>query len=525
MTRTDAADGPARSAMRTAGLGALSGALAGAAFTPLGLWPLAWVALTPWILGLSRSSVRGGLVSGGAFGLVFFWFGMGWLRHPTWLAALGLGVYHGLFFAGASLALRPLARSRSVVVLACAWVGLDLLLGRLFTGIPWLLLGYSQIPWPTVIQVADVTGVHGVTFLLALTAAAAAAAWRAPIGRAVRGAIVPAACVVGALVYGAMRTDAPFPGDAGPRLVGIQPNIEQRLKDAKPRPGTENVFDLNDRLTRVALASTSPPDLLIWSETMNPFHNLGVDTVPRFARGAEEFGRLAAEVYRVPWLLGTPYYLGEPQPEGWPPYTNAAVLFGADGRIRGRYDKLHPIPWGEYVPLGLGFIADVLEGFTGFPLRMVPGRDATVLEAADARFGTLICFDVIYPRYARQMVRGGAQFLVNLTNEAWFVESAEFDQLLAQSVFRAIENRIDVVRVTNSGISAHIDARGRVVARVEEGGRDRAVQGILRCRPALRGPTTLYTRYGEAFAVAAASVASIALLLAMFRRRRHKSGS
>ncbi len=522
MRRPDATDRPSLPAGRTALLGALSGALAGAAFTPIGAWPLAWVALAPWFVGLSRTSVRGAVGSGFVFGTVFFWFAMAWLRHPTWYAALGLGLYHGLFFAGASLALRPLARSRSVFVLACAWVGIDLLLGRLFTGIPWLLLGYSQIGWPTVIQIADLAGVHGVTFLLALTGAAVAAAWRAPPGRALRGAIVPALCLGAAVAYGLTRPTT-FAAVDGPRIAGIQPNIPQALKDATPKPGTDGVFERNDRLTRAALAS--PPDLLIWSETMNPFHNLGTPDVPRFANGAEAFGRLARETYRVPWLLGTPYYFGAPQADGWPPYSNAAVLFGADGRILGRYDKLHPIPWGEYVPLGLGFIADFLEGFTGFPLRMQPGREATVLEAADARFGTLICFDVIYPRYARQMVRGGAQFLVNLTNEAWFLESAEFDQLLAQSVFRAIENRIDVVRVTNSGISAHIDAGGRIVARVEEGGRDRAVQGVLRCRPGLRGPTTVYTRAGDGFAIGAAAVGLIGLFVGRFRARRRKSGS
>jgi apolipoprotein N-acyltransferase len=190
--------------------------------------------------------------------------------------------------------------------------------------------------------------------------------------------------------------------------------------------------------------------------------------------------------------------------------------------VVGRYDKLHPIPWAEYVPLGLHFVGDLIERYAGFEMSMLAGEHAVVFPFGDDgawSFGALICFDVIYPRYSRRMVAGGARFLVNMTNEAWFGESAEFDQLLAISVFRAVENRVSVVRATNSGISAHIDYRGRVLDRVHsKDGRDRAVEGALRCRVGFGNGGSVYTRFGDAFAMTCAAAALLAVLT-RFRRR------
>jgi apolipoprotein N-acyltransferase len=194
--------------------------------------------------------------------------------------------------------------------------------------------------------------------------------------------------------------------------------------------------------------------------------------------------------------------------------------------VRGRYDKLHPIPWAEYVPLGLHFVGDIVERYAGFPMEMVAGQDAVVFRfGPDGKwsFGALICFDVIYPRYARRMVAGGAGFLVNLTNEAWFGESAEFDQLLAIARFRAVENRVSMVRATNSGISCLITPRGEVRSQVVAGrGVNRGVAGVLRCRVPLRAGASVYTEAGDAFAIACA-VLTVATLLGNLRRKRRKS--
>ncbi|MBN2490644.1 MAG: apolipoprotein N-acyltransferase [Planctomycetes bacterium] len=520
--------------------GALSGFLVALAFPPAALWPLGWVGLAPLFRALGRSTPGGAAAAGGAFGLVSAALAMSWLTVPTAVGWIAVALYFGLFYAALGPVLRAVCVLRNrfgPVLVAAAWVGGDLLIGRLFTGIPWLMVGYSQVERTRLIQIADVTGVHGVTFLTALSAAVIAAAWDAR-ERPRRGLLAPlglwAALAIATLVYGEMR-GRQFGGAAredGPWVAAVQPNIPQALKDSAVAVEGREVFERNDRLSLEAAGADPRPDLIVWAETMNPapLYPLGPGDDPPYGANRLAFATLARARYRTALLLGTLYYT-EPLRRGapYPPFHNSAILFTRDGRESGRYDKLHPIPWAEYIPLGLRFVGDILERYAGFDMKMIAGREPVVFRFGPEEswsFGALVCFDVIHARTACRMVAGGARFLVNLTNEAWFGESAEFDQLLGIARFRAVENRVSLVRATNSGISCLIDARGDVVARVRDrAGRDRGVGGVLRCRVPVRTRPAVYTVAGDAFAVSCAVLGLAAVLAsaaAGLRSKRRK---
>jgi apolipoprotein N-acyltransferase len=515
----------------------LSGVLLAFAFAPVAGWPLGWIGLAPWFVVLGRVSVRGSLGSGAAFGLVLGAAGMHWLTVPTWIGYIAVFLYFALFHACVAPVLRAVIRVRSrfqPLLVAAAWVGTEFLIARLFTGIPWLLLGYTQVSLHSLIQIADLTGVYGVTFLLALASAILARGFqdhrRGGGGEALRRSTPVAGVwlilVIAAWIYGEVRLRSfeSSPDVRGPTVVAIQPNIPQALKDTADRMTADRVFKQNVVLTERALEEVPRPDLLVWAETMNPtsLFPLGDGEFRRFQFSMDEIAKLPRIYFATPFLLGTVYFAEPPRDSRVSPYYNSAILFGRDGKVLGRYDKLHPIPWAEYVPLGLHFVGDLIERYAGFEMNMLAGEHAFVFpfgEDGAWSFGALICFDVIYPRYSRRMVAGGARFLVNMTNEGWFGESAEFDQLLAISVFRAVENRVGMVRATNSGISAYVDYQGRVRDRVRgpKGG-DRAVEGILRCRVRFGGSGSVYTHVGDAFAVVCA-VAALLTVLTRFRKR------
>lgn len=516
----------------------LSGILVALAFAPVGWWPLGWIGLAPWFVVLGRVSVRGSLASGAAFGLVLAAVGMHWLTVPTWVGFIAVFLYFALFHACIAPVLRAVIGVRSrfqPLLVAAAWVGTEFLIARLFTGIPWLLLGYSQVSLHSLIQIADLTGVYGVTFLTALSSAILARGFEdhgsGGGGEAFRRSTPVAGIwlilVIAAWIYGEIRIRSfnAASEERGPSVVAIQPNIPQALKDTADRMTADRVFKRNCALTLRALDAPPRPDLLVWAETMNPasLYPLGDGDYEPYRRNRGDFGIITRKHFKTAFLMGTVYHAEPPRDNSIPPYYNSAILFGRDGEVVGRYDKLHPIPWAEYVPLGLHFVGDLIERYAGFEMNMRAGERAFVFPFGEDgvwSFGALICFDVIYPRYSRRMVAGGARFLVNMTNEGWFGESVEFDQLLAISVFRAVENRVGMVRATNSGISAYVDYQGRVRDRVRDPkGGDRAVEGILRCRVRFGGGGSVYTQVGDVFAV----VCAVAALLAVLARLRTRS--
>lgn len=504
---------------------------------------LAWFALVPLLLGIMNASGRGSFFLGWITGVVFFTGSLRWLTHtmvhyghmPEWLSypvllllTAYLAVYPGLFALTASF----LANQRTwirLTALPAAWTALELTRTYLFTGFPWSALGYSQAGTLPVIQMVEFTGVYGVSFVIVFVNAALAAALAAarptadmtipiPVAsfvsmpgpplplRGVAGPLGLAALVLlGVSVYGHWRLDqmAGAGADAAPVTVAVvQGNIDQEQKwDPAFRRET---IERYQTLTREQ--ADQPLDLVVWPEAAMPFF---------FERDVAYRQELLDFVVqgRTPLLFGSPAIdagVGER-----PRLYNSAYLVTADGTVAGRYDKLHLVPFGEYVPLErlLFFVNKMVDGIGEF----VPGTSATVFALDRFRLGVMICFEVVFPDLTRRAVNNGATLMAAITNDAWFGRSAAPYQHLDMVVFRAVENRVPFARAANTGISGFIDATGRLVATT-----DLFVPATRAAALVPRTRTTVYTRYGDVFAWLCAAFVLAILARAASEARKGK---
>jgi apolipoprotein N-acyltransferase len=505
VTQAGGRQGPALPAWGRLALAVSGGLLSALAFPPWDYGLLAFVGLVPLLLGLDGAAGREAAWLGYSWGLAFYLATVWWVintmttygKMPLGLSIVALALMCGVLaaypaaFAWLQWAGRErLALPRAVlpVVAALLWTGLELLRTYLFSGFPWLLFGTSQYREPSVRLLAALAGVYGISLLLVLVNASLAElilAWLTPGQgrRAWRHSLVPVGLSVlalcGTFLYARLGWHDPARGPAL-RVALLQGNIDQSLKwDRAYQTATLEIYE---RLTRQAAAER--PDLVVWPETALPF----------LLRGEPELGRrvleLAAELH-VPLLVGSPDLR-----DGL--FYNSAFLIGADGRIEGRYDKQHLVPFGEYVPLHwLFFFLDKLVVGIGDFGR---GQRASVLQVDGARFGVMICYEVIFPAEVRAFVRGGAQFLVNITNDAWFGRSGAPYQHLAMAAMRAVENGTYLVRAANTGVSAIIAPSGEILAATDLFTRQ-ALSGTIR----LRQEETLYTRTGDLLAWACAA--------------------
>jgi apolipoprotein N-acyltransferase len=198
-------------------------------------------------------------------------------------------------------------------------------------------------------------------------------------------------------------------------------------------------------------------------------------------------------------------------------FGNTALFFSPDGRVLGQYLKIRLLPFGEYLPYGETIPWSYIR--IPDPGSYVSGQEFTVFECSRHRFGVTICWETIFPDLVRRFVYQGAQFLVNITNEAWFGKSAAPYQFLSMNVFRAVENRVYVVRCANTGISCFIDPCGRIVDRVKDhAGQDIFVQGVLTKTILAMESKTIYTQYGDWFAWLCILVSAMAVILTCFKR-------
>jgi len=474
----------------------LSGALLASAFPPLDWWPAAFVGLVPLLLATAEQPPARAAWLGFASGIAFALLSIPWVvvtmvrygQMPWWGAAavlLALSGYLACYPAAFTLALSrfPLPPAAFPVGAAALWTALEYLRTYALSGFPWNLLGYSQLPNLPFAQVASVTGVYGVSFLLVLASAALAVPFLPGMPR--RGAwrvVSAAALLVGAVhaagIWALRGTDR---AAAALQVAVVQGNIEQALK------WTPAALDLTlDRYARLsAQAAQAGADLIVWPETAVPLF-LRHDPV-RLAQVralAESFGR--------PLLVGAPdRTVGEPVR-----HQNSAMLLGPDGRLLAKYDKMHLVPFGEYVPLKsiLFFVDQFATGIGDF----VPGETRTLFRLPGGTFAASICFEVIFPNEVRAAVAGGAEFLVNITNDAWFGRSAAAAQHLRMAAFRALETRRYLARAANTGISAAVDPYGRILASTRLFEETVLVQGVIP-----RRDLTPYVRFGDWFAAAA----------------------
>jgi len=483
--------------VKTAGLALLSGILLVLSFPKFGHWAVAWVALIPLLYGLKRLSFASAVLAGLLAGFVQHVGLMYWVTHVVvhygklpmamgvpvmMMLALYLSLYTGLFAGGTVF-----FRNRGIPAVVSApllWTVLEYAKSMLFTGFPWENLAHSQSLNLPVIQVADLTGSYGVSFLIVLVNGALCAFIGADDeGRrkAATGAVVAALLVAATVGYGLWRIgDITARFETAPRqtVALIQGNIDQSIKwDPSFQLETLRIYrDLSLQAAR------ENPHLVIWPETATPF----------MFQNRDELHEAVVAVARSTsaWLLfGSPSYTRH---EGELRFQNSAFVLSPGGEIVGKYSKVHLVPYGEYVPLRPLFpfiekltvgVGDFLAG-TGFEPVMIAGRPV----------GILICYEGIFPEIGRAWGLGNASLLVNVTNDAWFGMTSAPVQHLSMTVFRAVENRLYVVRAANTGVSAIIDATGRITART-----DLFVRTFLTGPVKIHREETFYTKYGDLF--------------------------
>jgi apolipoprotein N-acyltransferase len=513
---------------RQFGFAAVTGLLAPFCFPDFNFGWLAWIALVPLHLVLDNAAPRRALWLGWLAGFLAFTGIMSWVvtamhqygkmpliaSYPVmWLLAAYLGLYVGLYAAAFAWMTK---RSPAAAALGapCLWVSLELIRAHFLSGLPWMLLGYSQYQWLPIIQIADITSVYGVSFLIVLVNVALADlilwAWRRFHLRQLPSFSWPApaaaACaLLAALAYGQIAlNNLPRP-DAPSLTVGlVQPNIDQAHKwDQAYRRETL------DRYAALTARAAQGADLIVWPEAATPFF-------------FEEEPLYRVEVAVLAHRSGAPLLFGSPalrrHPNGRPYLLNSAYLLSPDGQIAGRYDKRHLVPFGEYIPLHssvLFFLDKLVEGIGDFEA----GTTATVFTPAvrpgvpQAKISVMICYEVIFPDLVREFVAQGATVMATITNDAWFGASSAPYQHFSMVVFRSVENRVAFARSANTGISGLIDPSGRILQATPVFS-EQAVNGRLPLRQTL----TFYTRYGDVFAYACAIITAFLGIAADWRR-------
>jgi apolipoprotein N-acyltransferase len=437
----------------------------------------------------SGGSIRGAAFLGYRFGFVFFLIGthwiallnevaitVPWLKYPAWVAAAAyLAIFPAIGCALAALLARH-ARAGLALTFPLAFIVAEELRASGEMGFPWFQPGYSQWAFTPLIQMASLGGVTLVTlWLLVLNVLV----WRAWRGEARLRAGLGVLLMLALPWAWGNKVIAAAPQGTGPRVALVQGNIPGAIKWAGTHE--KEILATFLRLTAEASALDPKPEVAIWPETATgSWLRKRLDQTLQVAGLAARTG--------VPIFSGYPDYDYEPADRMV--QRNSASLFSADGSLGPTYAKRHLVPFGERMPFqrlfpGLGKLELGQAEWT-------PGDSVVLFPAAGGPFACLICFESIFPDLARESVRKGATWLVNITNDEWFGKSAALEQHAAMAVFRAVENRVPVARCANTGLSWIIDSRGRVTA-AAPAFEEAVVSGAL----SVPGPPTPFTRLGD----------------------------
>jgi apolipoprotein N-acyltransferase len=503
-------------------------------FPLAGLYILSWVAFAPLIVALLRARPAGVLEIDGsvdlqaakpgqAFILAYIsgilWYAgtcywiyntmheHGGLSVPAALLALFLfclylGLYHGLFGLLLSLSVGPGRDNRlALVAEPFLWVAVELARTRI-TGFPWDLLGTAQVDNISLSRITTWTGVYGVSFEIMLVNVAVAAAFLVPKKK--RNPLLIASLVAAAVLQAGRLVDAPAqPADHAALLV--QENVA--VDETWTRGTFERTLrELTDLSTRgAATASSGSPgagagnvDLIVWPESPAPFFT----SDPLFRDPVSQMAE-AAHTWVVTGAIGTmPAMQSGKSPSQ---VFNSAALISPSGAWTARYDKVHLVPFGEYLPFPRLFA--FAGGLTKEVGEFQSGVSRAPLVAGSTRLGVFICYESVFPGEVRQFAAQGAQVLVNLSNDGWYGDSGAYAQHLNQTRMRAIENNRWILSATDTGVTASIDPYGRIVARFP-----RKERGALVAPYALTSTTTFYARHGDWFCWLCAIISAGALL-------------
>ncbi|MGA2061653.1 MAG: apolipoprotein N-acyltransferase [Thermoguttaceae bacterium] len=524
----------------------MGAALLWAAFPPPDFWFLAWIAPIPWVLLIRREKLDGSRpyfilwLAGFAFWLAV----LHWLRLPYWATAFGwvalsfyFAFYLPLFIALSRTAVNQL-RLPVIIVAPLVWTGLELARAHLLTGMTMASLGHTQYRWVCLIQISDLAGAYGVSFLVMFTAACLAQMpGTVPIFTSVKMGLspwivsfrplIPAAAILAAvLAYGYART-VNNETTPGARIALIQGSLDFTV-DADEN-FRKTVYSHYFDLSRQAIDKFGKMDLIIWPEIFFLYplviydedagakdpklqaENINIEDYRKWLQSCAEASRRSFEdtaaALRSPLLVGLD---ANHFTAGGEKVYNSAAYVSASGELLGRYDKMHLVMFGEYIPLAGYFtwlynLSPLSMGMTPGTqpaefrvhagattnLRLVPGSSSTGATAGssssavdrDILIAPNICYESVLPHVIRRQINTlqaqgkEPDVLINLTNDGWFWGSSELDLHLACGVFRAVECRKPFLIAANTGFSAWIDADGRII----EKGPRRATATLLAC--------------------------------------------
>ncbi len=574
-------------------LGGLTAVLYWSAFMPLDFGPLAWVALVPLLM-LVRipERTRSMYLSVTCFGVAAMTACLQWMRlgdltmYPAWFAlATYCGLYFPVFVAISRVAVHRV-RIPLTIAVPTIWVGLEIIRAHFLTGFAWYFLGHTQYRWLELIQISDLFGAYGVSFLVAMGAACLAGLMPTSVFRRLR--LIPEsaelvgpnasafgrrqivsvvaflAAFAAALGYGYFRrSQAEF--QAGPRIALIQGNFITAVKN-DPK---EAIAILSKHRSMTGVAVRHQPDVIIWPETMylEPWIALDPEIsdadIRRVSGGEPKLVRERAKLVhshltsfseetQAAMVIGMESLEIRPEMDRMRHYNS--TLFVTPGMSRTiRYDKIHRVPFGEYIPMKERF--PWLIRFTPFAgqeggFGVDAGQQPAVFEYKGYRGTPIICFEDTVPHVVRDALNGTAavdkngrpaDYLINVTNDGWFHGSAELDQHLITAAFRSVEYRTPMVRAVNTGISAVIDGDGAVVEPdvfidVDNEGREslrnpatgrwnKSLNAVLVHHVPLDNRRSLYLLWGDWFAGVCAAFCGFVVVAGWYLRRRDRKNA
>jgi apolipoprotein N-acyltransferase len=453
------------------------------------------------------------------------------------LFCLYLGLYHALFGTVVAAFRRRSGRQAALLLVPFAWVAVELARARI-TGLPWDPLGNAQVDNPLLTRLAPITGVYGLSFLIA----AVNALWLVRIRIRERRFTRPALSVVGIIIIvlyiaGLRRIANPKASPTPATATLVQENLEVGAANTGPQPSTQQFLDSFSYLSRYPspkfllgipeLAGTpsvflirdqpppqgadpngpipTPADLIVWPESPAPFEDID----PQFRAAMSVLARTA----QAPVIVGNTGF--EPNTTSKSGYTlyNRASFITPDGAFTGHYDKMHLVPFGEYVPYKqIFFFAKSLLNEVGL---FEPGSQRTVFKTGGHTYGTFICYESIFGDEVRHLTQEGADALINISNDGWYGDTSAAWQHLNMVRMRAIENHRWILRATNTGVTAAIDPYGRVTAAAP-----RHQRTSIRVHFGYEHDLTFYAHHGDLFAYACALITVLGIAYSFLHHKQ-----
>ena len=489
---------------------------------------LAWFSLVPLFLSLRGKPLT--LSFGLSFltGIVFFMGVFYWINTVkgfSFLDFLILGIYLGSYFGIFGLLLNFITKKTqltNIITAPVLWVSLEYLRSNAgFMSLPWAILAHSQYLNLPIIQIASFAGVYGVSFLIVMVSAILSEfTFYLFMRNKSDNANVPFPCctkiislvgillMCGSFLYGyrslSQKEEAKFIN-----VTVVQGNIPQHIK-WEPDFMRQNL-ETHIMLSKEASAKSST-SLIVWPESSIP------ETFTKNIYLMQKIPFLAKEL-KTFLLIGSghrPKFGSREFREKH--FFNSAFLLSPDGGMVNRYDKIQLLPFAEYLPYK--GILPWPERFELITDKLIPGKEETIFHIGGESFGVLICWENIFPALFRRFVEKGAQFMVNITNEAWFGDTAAPYQFLSMSVFRAVENHVSIARSANTGISCFIDPHGRITGMVRDGqGKSIFTKGYLTMPVSVGQTKTFYTRYGDVFVYLNIAVMILLIIFAFLRSK------